>query len=86
MDPLLATMALLVLGLGLVGFGLVRRLDRLRSDLARLDKLDALEQRLDALAARVEQGELGAGLQERLTELNEANLRLAASLAELRQR
>ena len=86
MDPLLATLALLVLGMGLVGFGFSRRLDRMRGELARLDKLEALEQRVAALATQLEQSELGGALQARVTELAEANLKLAAGLAELRQR
>lgn len=86
MDPLLATMAVLVLGLGVVGFGLSRRLDRLRAELSRLDKLDALGQRLEALASQVEQSEFSAALQAKLTEFSEANLKLASALAELRQR
>ncbi|HVQ25292.1 MAG TPA: hypothetical protein VMV01_08940 [Planctomycetota bacterium] len=86
MDPLLAALALLVLGLGFIGFGLSRRLDRVRADLARLDKLDALEKRVEALTAQLEQSDFGATLQSRLAEFTEANLRLAAALAELRQR
>ena len=86
MDPLLATMAVLVLGLGAAGFGLARRLDRMRTELSRLDKLDLLAQRLEALAAQVEQSEFSAALQAKLTEFSEANLKLASALAELRQR
>ena len=86
MDPLLATLALLVLGLAAIGFGLSRRLDRVRAELARLDKLDALEKRVEALTAQLEQSEFSATLQSRLTEFTEANLKLAATLAELRQR
>ena len=86
MDPLLATLAVLVIGLGLFGFGLARRLDRMRTELSRLDRLDALDQRLEALAAQVEQTEIGAALQAKLTEFSEANLKLAAAMAELRQR
>ena len=58
----------------------------MRADLARLDKLDALEKRVEALTAQLEQSEFGSTLQARLTEFTEANLRLAAALAELRQR
>jgi hypothetical protein len=79
-------LAVLVLGLGAIGFGLSRRLDKLRGELSRLDKLDALEQRLEALAAQVEQSEFSAALQAKLTEFSEANLKLASALAELRQR
>jgi len=86
MDPLLATLAVLVLALGLVGFGVVRRLDRLRSQMARLDRLDALEKRLEELAAQVEQSEASAAMQARMAELNEAHLKLASGLSELRQR
>lgn len=86
MDTLLATLALLVLGLGAVGYGLSRRLDRMRGELARLDKLEALEQRMAALSAQLEQSEFSAALQARLSELAEANMKLASGLAELRQR
>lgn len=86
MDMLLATLAVLVLGLGLVGFGFSRRLDRVRGELARLDKLEALEQRVAALSTQLEQSEFSAALQARLAELAEANLKLASGLAELRQR
>jgi hypothetical protein len=86
MDALLATLALLVIGLGAVGWGFSRRLDRMRSELARLDKLEALEQRVAALSAQLEQSEFSAALQARLSEFAEANLKLASGLAELRQR
>lgn len=86
MDPLLAALALLVLAFGVVGFGFVRRLERLRGELARLDKLDVLEQKLAALTAQVEQGELSVALQAKLAEFTEADRKLTGALAELRQR
>ena len=86
MDPLLATLAVLVLALAVVGYGFSRRLDRMRGELVRLDKLEALEQRVAALATQLEQSERGSALQARLSEFAEANLKLASGLAELRQR
>ncbi len=83
---ILAIAALVLLGLGLLGFVLVRRLDRLEGRLQRLAALDALVLRVEDLAAHVEQRQIGGALAARLTEFGEEHARLTAAVRDLEQR
>ena len=81
--------SLLIVVLGLVLFAcvqlvlLARRLDKAQAELARLPRLDALEEQLARLAAQVERREFSVALQSKLTEFTEALARLSASVVGL---
>jgi hypothetical protein len=85
MDPLLVVAAVLVFGLAAVGFGLSKRLEHIRERLEELDRLPAMERRLEQLVSQVERPEFSSALAGKLTEFTEAHARLAASVAALRQ-
>ena len=87
METYAITVALLALGLLLLGLGLLfRKVEAVRSQLAPLAELAELRRRLELLAAQVEQREFSSALQAKLTEFTEAHSRLAAAVRELEQR
>ncbi len=84
MEPVLIAVAALGL-LGLLGVALLaKRLGQLESALGRLDRLEEIERRLGDLCAEFDRKELNTRLQAKMTEVTEANRRLAHAVDEVR--
>lgn len=60
-----------------------RRLGRVQQDLARLDELAALSQKVASLAGQLERKEVSAQLETKLTEVAESEQRMVAALGQL---
>jgi hypothetical protein len=84
MEPVLIAIG----GLGLLGLlGVVllaKRIARLDVHLARLERLDEIDRRLRDLSAEFDRKELNSQLQSKMTEVTEANRRLAHALGQVR--
>ncbi len=84
MEPVLIA----VLGLGLLGLLgvslLAKRIGRVEEALGKLGRLDDLERRLGDLASEFDRKELNTLLQAKITEMTDANRRLAHAVGELR--